>query len=76
MLNALALYRRYVAASIRAQMAYPAALGMMSLGQFLATVIEFVGVADLLPGDLDVLLRAPALNLDRRPILLVQLTEM
>jgi viologen exporter family transport system permease protein len=44
MLDALALYGRYVAASIRSQMAYPASLGMMTLGQFLATIIEFVGV--------------------------------
>jgi ABC-2 type transport system permease protein len=44
MLNALALYRRYAAASIRAQLAYPASLVMMTLGAFLVTVIEFVGV--------------------------------
>ena len=44
MLSALNLYGRYVAASIRAQMAYPAALGMLSVGQLLATGIEFVGI--------------------------------
>jgi ABC-2 type transport system permease protein len=44
MLNALHLYGRYVATSIRAQMAYPAGLLMMISGQFLVTIIEFVGV--------------------------------
>lgn len=44
MLSALSLYGRYVAASLRAQLAYPASLAMMSLGQFLATVIEFAAI--------------------------------
>ena len=39
MSSALRLYGRYVAASIRAQMAYPGSLAMMSLGQFLVTII-------------------------------------
>jgi ABC-2 type transport system permease protein len=43
-LNALHLYGRYCAASLRAQMAYPGSLLMMICGQFLVTVIEFVGV--------------------------------
>ena len=44
MLNGLSLYGRYCAASLRAQMAYPGSLAMMITGQFLVTVIEFVGV--------------------------------
>jgi ABC-2 type transport system permease protein len=43
-MGALRLYGRYVAASVRAQMAYPASLAMMSLGAFLITVVEFIGV--------------------------------
>jgi ABC-2 type transport system permease protein len=43
-MNALALYGRYVATSIRAQMAYPASLMMMISGQFLVTIIEFIGI--------------------------------
>jgi ABC-2 type transport system permease protein len=43
-MNALALYGRYSAASIRAQLAYPGSLFIMTVGQFLATVIEFVAV--------------------------------
>lgn len=42
--NALSLYVRYVAASLRAQFSYPGTLAMMSAGQFLVTVIEFLGV--------------------------------
>jgi len=44
MLNALRLYARYAAASVRAQASYPGTLAMMSLGQFLVNVIEFVGI--------------------------------
>ena len=43
-MNGLNLYGRYVAASLRAQFAYPGTLAMMSAGQFLVTVIEFAGV--------------------------------
>ena len=43
-MNGLALYGRYVAASVRAQMAYPGGLALMSLGSFLITIVEFVGV--------------------------------
>jgi ABC-2 type transport system permease protein len=43
-MNALALYGRYVATSIRAQMAYPRSLMMMIAGQFLVTSIEFIGI--------------------------------
>lgn len=40
----LRLYGRYVATSIRAQLAYPGSFLMMTFGQFAVTVIEFVGV--------------------------------
>jgi ABC-2 type transport system permease protein len=43
-MNALALYGRYCAASVRAQLAYPASLGMMMLGQFLITGVEFLAI--------------------------------
>ena len=43
-MNALRLYGHYVAASLRAQFAYPGTLALMSAGQFLVTVIEFAGV--------------------------------
>ena len=38
------LYGRYVATSIRAQAAYPGSLLMMISGQFLVTIIEFIGI--------------------------------
>ncbi|HZZ89348.1 MAG TPA: ABC-2 family transporter protein [Caulobacteraceae bacterium] len=44
MIDSLRLYRRMVAASIRAQFSYPGTLALMSVGQFLVTVIEFLGV--------------------------------
>src|SRR5215469_3790760 len=43
-MNALALYGRYAATSIRAQFSYAGTLTLMSFGQFLATIIEFFGV--------------------------------
>jgi ABC-2 type transport system permease protein len=43
-MNGLSLYGRYVAASIRAQMAYPAGLAIQSAASFAITIIEFVGV--------------------------------
>jgi ABC-2 type transport system permease protein len=43
-MNALNLYGRYVAASLRAQFSYPGTLALMSVGQFLVTAIEFAGV--------------------------------
>lgn len=43
-MNALALYGRYAATSVRAQLSYAGTLTMMSLGQFLVTIIEFLGV--------------------------------
>jgi ABC-2 type transport system permease protein len=42
--NAFSLYGRYVAASVRSQLAYPASFAMMTLGAFLITIIEFIGV--------------------------------
>ena len=38
------LYGRYAAASIKGQMQYPASFGLLSLGQFLTTIVEFIGV--------------------------------
>jgi ABC-2 type transport system permease protein len=43
-MNALALYGRYVAASLRAQAQYPTATLMLILGQCAATSIEILGV--------------------------------
>ncbi len=43
-MNALGLYRRYVGASLRAQMQYPGSFLMISIGQFVATFVEFVGI--------------------------------
>ncbi|HEX3407790.1 MAG TPA: ABC-2 family transporter protein [Caulobacteraceae bacterium] len=43
-MNALALYGRYAASSVRAQFSYAGTLTMMSVGQFLTTVIEFLGI--------------------------------
>lgn len=43
-MNALALYGRYVATSIRAQAQYPAATLMLAVGQFAVTAIEILGV--------------------------------
>jgi ABC-2 type transport system permease protein len=42
--GALRLYAHYAAASIKGQMQYPASFVLLSIGQFLSTVIEFVGV--------------------------------
>jgi ABC-2 type transport system permease protein len=43
-MGALSLYLRYVTASMRAQMQYPASFAMVSAAQFSGTVIEVVGV--------------------------------
>jgi ABC-2 type transport system permease protein len=43
-MDALRLYGRYTAVSIRSQMAYPGSFLLMSVGAFLVTVIEFIGV--------------------------------
>jgi ABC-2 type transport system permease protein len=42
--NAFRLYGRYAAASVKGQMQYPTAFLLLSLGQFLSTIIEFVGI--------------------------------
>ena len=44
MMDHLRLYGRYVGVSIRGQMQYRASFVMMSLGNFLGTAIEFVGL--------------------------------
>ncbi len=44
MLDALRLWTRYVALSVRAQMQYRASFLFAALGQFLATSIEFAGI--------------------------------
>jgi ABC-2 type transport system permease protein len=43
-MDAPAMYLRYVAASMRAQMQYPTSFAMVSIAQFLSTIIEVVGV--------------------------------
>jgi ABC-2 type transport system permease protein len=43
-MNGLALYGRYVMASIRMQLAYPASFAMLTIGSFFVTVVEFVGI--------------------------------
>ena len=43
-MDSLYLYWRYALASMRAQIAYPGSFLMMTFGQFLVTIIEFVGV--------------------------------
>lgn len=44
MMNALSLYLRYIAISIRAQLTYRATFAMKALGQLLVTGIEFFGI--------------------------------
>lgn len=43
-MNTLRLYLRLITTSMKAQMQFPAAFLMLSLGQFLATIIEFIGI--------------------------------
>src|SRR5918999_162180 len=43
-MNGARLYGRYVAASLRAQMQYPASFIATSIGAFAATVIDFIGI--------------------------------
>jgi ABC-2 type transport system permease protein len=43
-MNAFQLYRRYIGASMRAQMQYPGSFLMMAAGEFIVTLTEFVGV--------------------------------
>ena len=47
MADAFRLYGRYIAVSIRSQMQYRASFVMLSLGQFMATGIEFIGTLAL-----------------------------
>jgi ABC-2 type transport system permease protein len=44
MIDALRLYTRYVAASLRSQMQYRASFIMLAFGQFLATGVEFLAL--------------------------------
>jgi len=43
-MNALRLYGRYVATSLRSQMQYPGAFIATSIGAFLATITDFIGI--------------------------------
>jgi ABC-2 type transport system permease protein len=43
-MNAFQLYRRYIGASLRAQMQYPGSFLMMAIGEFVVTFTEFFGV--------------------------------
>jgi ABC-2 type transport system permease protein len=43
-MNAARLYGRYIAVSLRGQMQYRASIAMQSIGAFLITAIEFVGI--------------------------------
>jgi ABC-2 type transport system permease protein len=43
-MNGMRLFGRYAAASIRAQAQYPGSAAMLAVGQFLATLVEVVGV--------------------------------
>jgi viologen exporter family transport system permease protein len=43
-MNPIRLYCRYIRVSIHAQMQYPGSFVMVAVGQFAATVMEFVGV--------------------------------
>ena len=45
MLDSLRLYKRYLGVSVRSQMQYRASFLMLSLGHFLETGIEFLGMA-------------------------------
>src|SRR6185295_14694023 len=45
--GALGLYTRYATASIKGQMQYPASFVMLTIGQFLSTIVEFIGIAAL-----------------------------
>ncbi len=44
MRNALRLYRHYMVVSLRSQLQYPASFVMTSIGAFLFTAIDFVGI--------------------------------
>jgi ABC-2 type transport system permease protein len=44
MMDGFYLYRRYIGASIRGQMQYPGSFLMISIGEFIVTLTEFIGV--------------------------------
>jgi len=48
MLSGVRLYLRYIGVSVRSQMQYPASFVMLTLGAFLITGIEFIGIWALL----------------------------
>ena len=43
-MNALSLLGRYMSASVRAQMQYPASAILMAFGQFVATILDLVAI--------------------------------
>ena len=43
-MNALSLLGRYMSASVRAQMQYPASAILMAVGQFVATILDLVAI--------------------------------
>lgn len=43
-MSALKLYRRYIGASLRSQMQYPGAFAITSIGAFLSTGVDFIGL--------------------------------
>jgi ABC-2 type transport system permease protein len=43
-MNGFTLYGRYIGASLRAQMAYPAGLAIQTVSSFAVTMVEFIGV--------------------------------
>jgi ABC-2 type transport system permease protein len=43
-MGGLRLYGRYAAASIKGQMQYPVSFILLSAGQFLSTIVEFIGI--------------------------------
>jgi len=45
--GALGLYGRYAMASIKGQLNYPASFVLLTIGQFLSTIVEFIGIAAL-----------------------------
>jgi ABC-2 type transport system permease protein len=46
-MGALRLYACYAAASIKGQMQYPASFILLTIGQFLSTIVEFIGISAL-----------------------------
>src|SRR5262249_42002634 len=45
--GALRLYACYAKASIKGQMQYPASFVLLTIGQFLSTIVEFIGISAL-----------------------------